>query len=56
MPIESDLETCRPPGAVEGSDKRVVMAFAGQVVSPTPGGYRAVAQLGNEEPKHASCR
>ena len=40
MRFEADLET-GPPGAVEGSDQRIVMAFSGQVVVPTPGGYGA---------------
>ncbi len=54
MWIEADLKSGRPTGAVKGNDQRVVMAFSGQVVSPTPSGYRSLAQLGNEEPKFTS--
>jgi hypothetical protein len=46
--IEADLEVGRPPGAVEGSDQRSVMALNGIASFPGPGGYRLVAQLGEE--------
>jgi hypothetical protein len=55
MRIEADLETGRPPGAVEGTDQRIVMAFSGEVQFLTPGGYRAVAQLADAQ-KCASFR
>jgi hypothetical protein len=48
MRLEAELEVGRPPGAYEGSDQRSVMALAGEVVFPRPGGYRLMAQVANE--------
>ncbi|MBA2609127.1 MAG: hypothetical protein H0U92_09325 [Actinobacteria bacterium] len=46
--VEADLEVGRPAGAIEGSDQRTVLALNGIVTFPTPGGYRLVAQLGED--------
>lgn len=46
--LEADLEVGRPPGAVEGTDQRTVLALSGQVAFPRPGGYRLVADLANQ--------
>ena len=53
--IEADMETGRPAGATPGTDQRVVLAIAGEVQFPRPGGYRAVAQLGDQQ-SHVSFR
>lgn len=54
--LEADMETGRPPGFTEGSDQRVVMAMAGEVTFPSPGGYRVAAELGSAPAKYASFR
>ena len=48
LPAEADLEVGRPPGSVEGGDQRAVRAMTGEVVFPSPGGYRLLAELGNQ--------
>lgn len=48
MTVEADLEVGRAPGIREGSDQRAVMALAGEVQFPGPGGYRLSARLANE--------
>ena len=49
LTAEADLEVGRPPGSVEGGDQRAVLALTGEVQFPTPGGYRLLAALGNQQ-------
>jgi len=53
--IETDLEMGRPPGLPSGSDQRAVLALNTDIQFPHPGGWRVVAQLG-EQIKTASFR
>jgi Family of unknown function (DUF6941) len=47
--IGADFEAGRPPGAVPGSDLRIVFAVNGPVAIPAPGSYSAVATVGGTE-------
>ncbi len=46
--VEGDLEMGRPPGIPPGSDQRAVLALNADMQFPSAGGYRIVAQLGEE--------
>jgi len=46
--LEADLEVGRPPGVPPGIDLRSVLAANLPLVFPQEGGYRVVAQIGNE--------
>ncbi len=45
MKVEGDVEMGRPPGTVQGSDFRGVMAINGQVQFPHAGIYRVIASV-----------
>lgn len=47
--LQADLEVGRPPGSVEGTDQRSVLAINVEVLFTEPGGYRLVAELGSEQ-------
>jgi hypothetical protein len=47
--IGADFEAGRPPGAVPGSELRIVFAVNGPLMVPSPGSYAAVASVGGEE-------
>lgn len=47
--IGADFEAGRPPGAVAGSELRIVFAVNGPLVVPAPGSYAAVASVGGVE-------
>lgn len=53
---DAELEVGRPPGAVEGADQRAALAFSGEVVFPGPGGFRLVAEIGDQETRTVSFR
>jgi uncharacterized protein DUF6941 len=53
--VETDLEMGRPPGLPPGSDQRAVLALNADIQFPTAGGYRIVAELG-EQVKTVSFR
>jgi hypothetical protein len=46
--VEADLEVGRPPGLRHGSDQRAVLALNVDMTFPAPGGYRIVAELGDQ--------
>ena len=46
--VEADLEMGRPAGLPAGSDQRAVLAMNADVQFPHPGGWRVVAQLGDQ--------
>ena len=45
---EGDLELGRPVGIPAGSDQRAVLAINADLVFPRSGGYRLVAEMGDE--------
>ncbi len=47
--IGADFEAGRPPGAVPGSELRIVFAVNGPLAIPAPGSYAAVASIGGTE-------
>jgi hypothetical protein len=47
--IGADFEAGRPPGAVPGSELRIVFAVNGPLMIPAPGSYAAVASVGGQE-------
>lgn len=53
---EGELEVGRPPGTPEGSDLHAVLAIDATVDFPSPGGYRLVAQVGQDPPRTSSFR
>jgi hypothetical protein len=53
--VEADLEIGRPPGLPSGSDQRAVLALNADIQFPNAGGYRVLAQLG-EQTKTVSFR
>ena len=46
--LDADLEMGRPPGIQRGSDQRAVLGVNVNITFPRPGGYRVVAQLGEQ--------
>jgi hypothetical protein len=46
--IEADITAGRAPHARPGSDGRAVLAMNAEVPFPAPGGYRMVAELGDQ--------
>ncbi len=46
---DGELEVGRPPGTPEGSDLRAVLAVSATLAFPQQGGYRLVAQIGQEQ-------
>lgn len=46
--VEGEMESGRPPGVPEGIDLRSALAVNGEVVYPQAGGYRVVAQAGED--------
>ncbi len=46
--MEADLEMGRPPGLPAGSDQRAVLAINADIQFPAAGGYRVVAELGEQ--------
>jgi hypothetical protein len=46
--IEGQMESGRPPGVPEGTDLRAAIAVNGEVTYPREGGYRIVAQVGDD--------
>jgi len=46
--VEGDLEMGRPVGIPPGSDQRAVVAMNADLVFPGPGGYRLLAEIGEE--------
>lgn len=46
--VEGEMESGRPPGSPEGQDLRSALAVNGEVAFPHPGGYRVVAQVGDD--------
>jgi hypothetical protein len=47
--LDAQMEVGRPPGLTAGSDLRSVLAANIDLMIPTPGGYRVVAELGDGE-------
>lgn len=47
--IGADFEAGRPPGAMPGTDLRIVFAVNGPLAIRTPGQYSAVASIGGSE-------
>ena len=47
--ITADFEAGRPPGAVAGTDLRLVFAVNGPLAIQQPGSYAAVAKIGDVE-------
>lgn len=47
--ISAEFEAGRPPGAVAGTDLRIVFAVNGPLIVPSPGSYSAVASVGGRE-------
>jgi hypothetical protein len=47
--IETDIEVGRPPGLPQGADQRVAVGIGVNIAFPEEGGYRAVAQVGQDE-------
>lgn len=46
--LDGTLEVGRPPGVPRGSDRRAVLAANAQVVFPSAGSYRLVAEIDGE--------
>jgi hypothetical protein len=46
--LEAELEMGRPPGVTAGMSQRAVLAFSGEAVFTEAGGYRLVAELGDQ--------
>ena len=46
--VEGDLELGRPVGISPGSDQRAVVAMNADLVFPDPGGYRLLAEVGED--------
>ena len=47
--IGADFEAGRPPGAIAGTELRIVLAVNGPLAIPGPGSYSAVATIGGEQ-------
>ncbi len=47
--IGADFEAGRPPGAIPGSELRIVLAVNGPLTVPRPGQYAAIASVGGTE-------
>jgi hypothetical protein len=48
LTVEGETEAGRPPGLPEGTDLRGSVAVNTEIVYPHPGGYRIVAQIGED--------
>jgi hypothetical protein len=46
--VEGEMESGRPPGVPEGIDLRSAIAVNAEVGYPRAGGYRVVAQVGED--------
>lgn len=46
--VEGDLEVGRPAGIPQGADQRAVLAMNADIQFPAAGGYRIVAEVGEE--------
>lgn len=46
--VEGEIESGRPPGLPEGTDLRTALAINAEIVYPRAGGYRLVAQVGDD--------
>lgn len=46
--MEGDFEVGRPAGIPAGSDQRAVLAINADIQFPKPGGYRVIAETGQE--------
>jgi Family of unknown function (DUF6941) len=46
--VEGEMESGRPAGLPEGSDLRTAVALNAEVAYPQAGGYRLVAQVGDD--------
>ena len=54
--LEAELEMGRPPGVTAGMAQRAVLAFSGEAMFSDPGGYRLVAEVGDDQTRYVSFR
>lgn len=47
--VGGEMESGRPPGVPEGTDLRAVIAVNVEITYPAPGGYRVVAEVGQDQ-------